>query len=805
LDSRFIGFKQGQKEMTGDDKILELEKGKAYLSAQLEEATKELVRLDLKNLILTQEKKQAFAAFNFIKIIQEKIESAFTLDDLYLNVVKAITDDLCMDSAAFLKINRITRDISISSSSGLPKNNELLKLDRSIPDQEVFKPTFVNSNSSLLTFHRFIINSFMHPFFIWYPIRDENDGTVVLFAGNKFEDLMSKQPFSETSLAAFGAISSVVLLRKDNIAKTVEMIRRKEERIDFLAEILKASPIAVIATDCDARITYINPAVEKLYGYKSEELIGKDLGILNAELNASEIQENIMDAVKQGKVWKGEVLNKKKDGELFYMHASIYPVQDKDGNFEAFVGFQEDITGRKKVERALQKSEKEYRELVDNALVGVCKTNSKGDLLYVNDALWKMLEFRSSEEMMVDGILSRYKDPERGKVLIERLGKEHRVENFEIIFVTKTGKPKHVVISASLDDDIISGMIIDISERKQAEDALRLYREIFYHSADAIAIINPQGFYLEQNPAHRKLLGYSDEDIKGKTPAIHLGDETFAKIVEEQIKKGVYRGEVISSTKIGEKKNIDLSAFAIKNRNNEVICYAGIKRDITERKRIRLQLQNFSRRLMEIQEADRRFLAGELHDQIGQNLTALGINLNILRSQFPEGMDEKMIERLEDSLKLVGEAIERVRNVMSGLRPPVIDDYGLMAALRWHAERYSKRTGIAAFIQEEGYSSRLPLDVETALFRIVQEVLTNVAKHAQAGQVDIILEKVDGLVQLTVSDDGVGFDPVASRQYKKEPGWGLITIEERAKAIGGKVYVKSSHAEGTQIIVKLPC
>jgi two-component system sensor histidine kinase UhpB len=206
-----------------------------------------------------------------------------------------------------------------------------------------------------------------------------------------------------------------------------------------------------------------------------------------------------------------------------------------------------------------------------------------------------------------------------------------------------------------------------------------------------------------------------------------------------------------------------------------------------------------------VQETDRRFLASELHDQIGQNLTALSINLNIIRSQFSEEVDKKIVDRLEDSLKLVEETIERTRNVMAGLRPPVLDDYGLAVALRWYTERFSERTGVATILQERELSPRLPLVVETELFRIVQEVLTNVAKHADARQAIITLERVDGMVQLVISDDGVGFNPAVLWQLKEQPGWGLITIEERAKALGGDVYVKSAHGKGTQVIVQVPC
>jgi PAS domain S-box-containing protein len=342
----------------------------------------------------------------------------------------------------------------------------------------------------------------------------------------------------------------------------------------------------------------------------------------------------------------------------------------------------------------LQESEKKYRNLVNNALVGIYKTNLKGDILYVNEALSKMLEFESPEDMMAEGALTKYKDPEERKIVIDKLRKGHRVENFEVVLVTKTGKPKDVILSATLDGDTISGMIMDITMRK------RLFEQV-------------------------------------------------------QISQG--------------------------------------------------HLQSLSRRLIEVQETDRRFLASELHDQIGQNLTALSINLNIIRSQFSEEVDKKIVDRLEDSLKLVEETIERTRNVMAGLRPPVLDDYGLAVALRWYTERFSERTGVATILQERELSPRLPLVVETELFRIVQEVLTNVAKHADARQAIITLERVDGMVQLVISDDGVGFNPAVLWQLKEQPGWGLITIEERAKALGGDVYVKSAHGKGTQVIVQVPC
>jgi two-component system sensor histidine kinase UhpB len=312
-----------------------------------------------------------------------------------------------------------------------------------------------------------------------------------------------------------------------------------------------------------------------------------------------------------------------------------------------------------------------------------------------------MLEFDSPEEVMAGNVLSIYKEPENRKILIELLKKKNKVENFEVKIITKTEKMKDVLISATLNGDVISGMILDITERKQAEQE----REYLFRQ-------------------------------------VRLNQD---------------------------------------------------------------QLQNLSRRLIEAQETDHRIIAGEIHDQIGQNLTALSINLNIMNSYFGDEVDKKITNRLSDSLKLVEETMERMRNVIADLRPPVLDDYGLGVALRWYIERFSERTGVATVLQEEELLPRLPLGIETAIFRIVQEVLTNVAKHAQASQVNILLERTNGIIQLAITDNGVGFDTADVRKLKEQPQWGLITIEERAKALGGLISVESMPGRGTKIIVQVPC
>ena len=209
-------------------------------------------------------------------------------------------------------------------------------------------------------------------------------------------------------------------------------------------------------------------------------------------------------------------------------------------------------------------------------------------------------------------------------------------------------------------------------------------------------------------------------------------------------------------------------------------------------------------RLAEAEEAERRRLAQELHDQVGQNLTALGINLNIVRTQMPEEAAAPARSRLDDSLALVEQMTERIRGVMADLRPPVLDDYGLVAALHWYSTEFASRTGISVTVQGEEPVPRLAPPVENALFRIAQEALTNVARHAQATRVTVMVAMDDEAVRLLVADDGIGFDPARPTAPDGRPGWGLITMTERAEAVGGRLRVESAPGEGTRITVEVP-
>jgi signal transduction histidine kinase len=217
----------------------------------------------------------------------------------------------------------------------------------------------------------------------------------------------------------------------------------------------------------------------------------------------------------------------------------------------------------------------------------------------------------------------------------------------------------------------------------------------------------------------------------------------------------------------------------------------------TSQKRSRL----LARRLVEVQEAERRDLARELHDRVGQTLTAMRINMDMIRTRLAEHDDPLVRERNDDSIELIDTAFKAVENVMYELRPPIIDQLGLVAALQWYARTFSDRTGTRVEVRGDE-DRRFGSDIEVALFRIAQEALNNVARHAQARNVDIDLHAAGPDIVLTIADDGVGFD--RDGDQAPEEGYGLITMRERSDAVGGTFEAHSKRGKGTRITVTVP-
>lgn len=346
-----------------------------------------------------------------------------------------------------------------------------------------------------------------------------------------------------------------------------------------------------------------------------------------------------------------------------------------------------------------------------------------------------------------------------------------------------------------------------ISERKSVELALReseeRYRELFENAKDALYVHDLEGTYLKINRAAEKLSGYSRDEIVGHNFTEFVAREHIKYVRSRFCKKLAKRGEttyeVTVLAKDGRRVPVEVSSRAI-YENGKIVGVQGMARDITERKAAQDALQMFSRHLIQAQEEERRRIARELHDQIGQILTAVKMNLYTVQEVCAGAADTHPL--VKDNIEAVDEALRLVRDLSVDLRPPVLDDLGLVTALQWYVDRYIKRTGLSVEVEIDvpDEEQRFSRELETACFRIVQEALTNVARHARATQIAVRMARNEKALLLSIKDNGVGFDPVRLR--KKAPRaatLGLVSMQERAHAAGGSIEIHSSPSKGTEI------
>lgn len=214
------------------------------------------------------------------------------------------------------------------------------------------------------------------------------------------------------------------------------------------------------------------------------------------------------------------------------------------------------------------------------------------------------------------------------------------------------------------------------------------------------------------------------------------------------------------------------------------------------------QLRGLSARLTAADEVGRRRLARELHDRVGQSMSVLSINLDLAQTFLATRQEERLASRLAESIALVQQTGEQVRDLLAELRPPFLDDQGLLAALRWYGARFTRQTDIVVNLQGREPSPRLPHEVELALFRIAQEALNNIAKHARATRVAITEEVEGSLVRLVIVDNGIGFTQSFGIRMEDRPHWGLMTMKERAAAVGAHCRIETRPGEGARIVVE---
>jgi signal transduction histidine kinase len=255
-------------------------------------------------------------------------------------------------------------------------------------------------------------------------------------------------------------------------------------------------------------------------------------------------------------------------------------------------------------------------------------------------------------------------------------------------------------------------------------------------------------------------------------------------------------------TKQGERIPVEVSSRLI-IENGLPVGVQGCLHDISERKKAHEASRTYSRRLLEAQEAERRRISLELHDQVGQILTAVKMNLHALRKAYNS---PEILTSIEENLNVIDEAVDQVRDLSVDLRPLLLDDFGLVVAVRWYLDRQARNSGVAVEFSSNSLTDddRFPAALETACFRIMQEGVTNIIRHARATRLAVGLERTGSELLLVISDNGSGFDVKEMRSASDAPTLGLRGMEERAQAVGGTLTIDSAPGLGTQICASFP-
>jgi two-component system, NarL family, sensor histidine kinase UhpB len=356
-------------------------------------------------------------------------------------------------------------------------------------------------------------------------------------------------------------------------------------------------------------------------------------------------------------------------------------------------------------------------------------------------------------------------------------------------------------------------------ESNGREAKLRLseerFRKVFEEGPLGMKLIGPDLRFVDVNESFCRLLGYDRADLRGRS----IADVTYEEDIDVDVELAsqLFRGEITSYrlekrylTKAGAVVWVDVAATVIRNERGEPAYGLGIVEDVTERRRVREELEqahearrDMLKRVVEVAESERRRLAADLHDGPIQRLSALTVRLETARGAAAREDWPAYTKALATTQESLQGEVNRLRRLMKDLRPPVLDERGLTVALRGLAQEFRTTSGLRVNVSAPwGHLADLEPERETALYRIAQEALTNVAKHARATEASITVTMDGRTLRIEIADNGSGFDP--EQIVVADGHFGLVTMRERAEMAGGTLSIETRNGRGTCVRVLVP-
>lgn len=597
-----------------------------------------------------------------------------------------------------------------------------------------------------------------------------------------------------------------------------EKIRRQILKEKELSDsIINSLPGVFYLYNKEGKFLRWNKNFETVTGYSAEEISRMHPLDFFDEKDKQLLSEKIANVFVAGSDYvESDFLLKNGDKIPYYFTGQAIDYEDE----VCLMGVGLDFSEKEKAARIIRESEEKYRTIIEQAADGIFLADKDSMIIDVNSAGCRMLGY-SKEELQLKSYISLIpeEDLKNNPVLIDKLGSGGAIIN-ERRLMKKDGTYIDVEISAKvLFDGRYQSIVRDITERKKAGKALReseeRYRALVENAPEALVVFDvDQKKFISVSESATRLFKMTKEELLQLGPVdVSTDFQPDGKPSEEAAKYYVQKaldGEKISFewTHCDKDKNpISCEVWLVRLPSENQLLVRGSIVDITERKKAAEEIRVNSELLRDlysysqkIREEERTHIAREIHDELGQQLTGLKMDISWMNRKL-KNTDEMISQKMAGTLDLIDATIQTVRKIATELRPSILDDLGLLAALEWQGEEFGKRSGIKVIFSGTVGEINAKPGVTTELFRIYQELLTNVARHSDAGTVKTSLYIEHDKLYLSVEDNGKGFDTDSIVSKKT---LGLRGIKERTGQIGGNYEIKSKPGAGTFVLISVP-
>ena len=601
--------------------------------------------------------------------------------------------------------------------------------------------------------------------------------------------------------------------------RTAELVRANEELAIF-REFAETSGQGFSMADLDGRLTYLNPALCRMLGEEGpENFLGKNLSVCYPEESNRRGEREIQPILKRQGYWEGELPMLSRQGKLIPAWHHTFVIRDERGNPLRLAVVITDITDRKAAEDTLRASEERFRVTFEEAPVGMAIAVGDGVIVRANRAVCRMSGY-TQEELIGRHVRDVTHPDDRelsGPLVKQFLAGQIPSFTLEKRYLRKDGQPfwAQATTTAARGPDgkiaFVLGVVEDITDRKQAEEALRQserrFRNYFEQGLIGMAVTSVDKRWLEVNDRLCEMMGCSKEELLQRTwteitfpedlePNYRLFDQLLAGTIDHfTLNKRYFKkdGSILYAT---------IHTRAFREEDGTIDHIVTLVEDITARKRAEEALRRERRTLqymLQSSDHERQLIAYDIHDGLAQELAGAIMQFQIY-DQFKDTKPDEAGKAYQCGITLLQHSHVETRRLISGVRPPILDESGVVAAIAHLVHDPAFDQGPKIEFRRKVHFRRLAPVLENVIYRIVQEGLTNACNHSQSNKILVRLVQRGDRLRIEIRDWGIGFDPTTV----PESCFGLQGIRQRARLLRGTCHIRSAPGEGSAVRVELP-